>query len=277
MASNNISGIKMQCAETTLTGDFVNEESQFPKTGDSSESGSGSLVLSSSAAVGSGDSVELPRGNVVQANALKMVTTDAEATAQSSSSSNASHEALGDKWRFQVRLENGQFTTALKDALLRDLNLCLYSSPGSSFIPSFRGCGLRFGVVWFSPDDERSYNWLIEKLSAINEKAGEYRFTIEPFAAHQNKVCISIPWDAKEGLRDANVLKRLKFQNPTISADRWKVFKTKITDNNKLLFCSIDDTSLNLLQKQNFRLNYGFSKVHADVLPQKNSGKPSKI
>lgn len=272
-----ISGSKMQCAETTVSSEVVNAESQLSKTGDSSEAGSCSLALSSSTAAGLEDGVVLPRGNVVQANALGMETTNAEPTSQSSPSSDVPHGTPRDKWRFQVRLENGQFTTALKDALLRDLNMCLYSSAGSSFIPSFMGCGLRFGVVWFSPDDERSYNWLIEKLSAINEKAGEFRFTIEPFAAHKNKVCISLPWDSKEGLRDANVLKRLKFQNPKISTDRWKVFKSKISNNNKLLFCSIDDTSLNLLQQQNFRLNYGFSKVQVDVLLQKNSGKPSKI
>lgn len=198
---------------------------------------------------------------------------------KSSNSGNldAKETHVSDKWRFQVRLENGNFNVALKDALVRDLHGCLYSSTSSSFIPSFGGSGLRFGIVWFSPDNEESYNWIVEKLTAINEKAGDYKFIIEPYSVHQNKICVNIPWDAKEGLCIDNVLKRFKFQNPRIPVDCWRPIKLQPTNSgNQLLMCYIDDASLKLLRNQKFRLNYGFHKVQVDILPQKKTVKKSK-
>lgn len=273
MAANNVPEIKMQEAEEN-SGKTVNAESKVSTGEDSCEAVTGLSVLPCATAINPGNNGELPRGDDVLTNGNMEVSQEGCVPQISADVSNGTSSR--DKWRLQLRLVNGQFTPALKDALLRDLNLFLYSSPSSSFTPSFKGSGLRFGVVWFSPDNEHSYNWLVEKLTTINEKAGEFRFVIEPFAAYQNKICVNIPWDSKENLRDINVLKRLKFQNPSISADRWKIWKTKTTESNKLLFCTIDDASLNLLRKQNFRLNYGFNKVQADVLEQNKAAKSTK-
>lgn len=271
MAANNVfADTKMQQkpVEEFKPGEIVDPDSQVASVNDSRETGAFPPVLPSSTSADIGKN-DIPRGEDMHGNASK------EGEIEGTDPQIVSFPA--NKWRFQVRLVNGQFNPGLKDALFRDLNNCLYSDPCSSFIPSFGGSGLRFGVVWFSPDDEHSYNWLIDKLTAINEKAGEFRFTIEGYSAHQNKVCIRIPWDPKEGLRDANVLKRIKFQNPKFPTDNWKVSNSKITNlGDKLLFCSIDDASLKLLQKQKFRLNYGFQKIQVDVLQQKKTDRSKK-
>lgn len=269
-ANNNLAEAKMQEDQsgTINTGEKVESVSQVVSNDGSCGVAQLPPVLSSSASA-SDRIIGTPRGE----NMCVASTVGAnEKLVSSQSSTVAEGSPTREDWRFQVTLDNGQFTPALKDDLFRDLNKCLYSDPSSSFIPSFGGSGLRFGVVWFSPDNEESYNWLIDRLTAINEKAGEFRFTIEPYSVHQNRICIRIPWDSKEGLRDVNVLKRIRFQNPSLPADRWKVSKSQTTKlGDRLLFCSIDDTSLELLQKQKFRLNYGFQKVQADVMQQKKS------
>lgn len=185
----------------------------------------------------------------------------------------ASHR---DSIRFQVRLEKGCFTSALRDALMRDLNTCLFSSPPNSFIPSFSGTGLRFGVVWFAPDNNQSCDWLKEKLVAISEKAGDFKFKIEPFSLHQNRISISIPWDVKENLKDGDILRRLKFQNPRIPIDRWRIVKSQQSaGTNRFIFCCIDDDSLRILEKDQFKMSYAFEKIVVKLSQQNSSAKPS--
>lgn len=259
---------KMAAIESnkTTAGEIVDPEPQAVSTVDSCELGAHSSALSFATTAGSSGDKE-PRCKDGINHPLVADTRGSEAFVADISDGD-------DKWRFQLRLENGHFTDALKDALFRDLNTCLYSSPSSTFIPSFRGSGLRFGIVWFSPDNEESYNWVVDKLTAINDKAGKNRFIIEPYSAHQNKICVNLPWDAQEGLRGENVLIRLKFQNPRIPVDHWRVIKIQPTHSgNQLLMCCIDDASLKLLENQKFRLNYGFQKVQVDVLPQKRTTK----
>ncbi|XP_062556527.1 uncharacterized protein LOC134221347 [Armigeres subalbatus] len=191
-------------------------------------------------------------------------------------SSDNKRALTSENYRVQVKLVNGAFDNVLKNALIRDLNICLFSSPANSFIPSFQGCGLRFGAVWFAPDNQQSCDWLKDKLISINEKAGEFKFRIEPFSLHQTKICISIPWDDRELLKDGDVLRRLKYQNPRIPIERWRVVKTKFTSmGDRLTFCCIDDDSLRLLENDHYRMNYAFDKVFARVLHQKKSDKPS--
>lgn len=275
MAVNDkVSSVEMQevVDGATDSGRLIDNNSALSGTADSSVSSVSALLPATASTT---EATQFPRGEVEHKNVLSTGTKDVNDFHASPIVPDGTTN--GKNWRFQVRLENGQFTPALRDALWRDLNTCLYSSPSSSFIPSFDGSGLRYGVVWFAPENEGSYNWVVEKLSAINEKAGDFRFVIEPFAVHLNKVCVNLPWDMKEGLRDVNVLKRLKFQNPAFPADRWKVVQSKMTPvGNKLLICCIDDASMSLLEKQNFRLNYGFHKVQVDVLNRKKPSNPSK-
>lgn len=76
-------------------------------------------------------------------------------------------------YRFQISLKHGLFTNELKNELLFDLNNFLYQLPAdssTSFIPSFNGHGLRFGKIWFSPENEESSDWLKQRLNEINEK-----------------------------------------------------------------------------------------------------------
>ena len=171
---------------------------------------------------------------------------------------------------------NGFFTQALKDALLRDLNVALFSIPPNSFVPTFKGHGLRFGSVWFLPDNEPSSFWLKEKLSQINEKAGDFSFIIEKFTLYQKKVCLHIPWDSVEKLGDLGILKRLALQNPFIQLHKWKLQRASLTTAGKrFLICCIDSDTLKLLEAQKFILNYGFQKVSAKVTgktPHSKSG-----
>lgn len=177
--------------------------------------------------------------------------------------------------RFQISLNNGFFTTALRDELLFDLNNILYQLPANSFIPSFNSYGLRFGKIWFSPENEESSTWLKQKLNEINEKAVDgCKFSIEPFGLHQNKVCLNIPLILNESLSESDVLKRLHFQNPRLGICYWKMLRTKLTSaDNRMIICSLDDSSYILLKKLNFRVNYGFEKVDCKPYVQKNSAK----
>lgn len=179
--------------------------------------------------------------------------------------------------RIQVRLVNGTFTNAMKDSLLRDLNLCLFSSPPNSFVPSFSGSGLRFGAVWFAPDNKESCDWLKEKLAAINDVAGEFKFIVEPFSLYQNKVSFSIPWDANENLKNGDILHRLKLQNPRIPIDRWRIVRTQQSIDYRVIFCCIDDDSLHILRNSYFKINYTFDKVVVKVSQQSSSAKTSSV
>lgn len=181
-------------------------------------------------------------------------------------SSGPSHSDL----RFQVRMQNGSFTASLKDALLRDLHSSLFNLPSNSFVPTFKGHGLRFGVVWFAPDNEQSSAWLKETLGLINKSAGQHSFVIEPFNLIQVKVSLRIPWDSKECLSETNVLERLVKQNPIIEAHRWRVLKAADnTGGYRTILFGIDCGSLNLLEAQKFRLNYGFRKIIAKRIVKK--------
>lgn len=178
--------------------------------------------------------------------------------------------------RFKISLLNGFFTNVLKDELLFDLNNFLYQLPSTSFIPSFNGHGLRFGKIWFSPENEESSDWLKQKLNEINEKAVDgCKFRIEQFGLHQNKVCLNVPLIPNEHLSDADVLKSLHFQNPSLGFANWKILRTKsISTNNRLVICSIDDCSYNLLKKLNYKINYGFQKVLCKPYMQTKPAKP---
>lgn len=262
-------------AGKTSAGEIVDPDSQVVSVTETCDKGANSTALLS-AMVADSCGVEKPSGKdrfglaSGDETSSKMPGSEADAIV-----ANATNDS--DKWRFQIRLENGYFTETLKNELMRDLNVFLYSSSGSSFIPCFKGSGLRFGIVWFTPDNEDSFNWIVDKLKAINEKAGECKFIIEPYSVRQNKICLNLPWDTKEGLTEGNVLERLKFQNPCIPINHWRVINSQSTNSgNKLVMCTIDDTSLKLLEKQKFRLNYGFHTVQADVLPQKKSAKNQK-
>lgn len=130
--------------------------------------------------------------------------------------------------RFQVKLENGYFTKALKNDLVRNLYDYLYNLPPNSFIPSFDGYGLRYGKIWFSPENERSCIWLKQTLMEINEKAAsEFKFCIQSFCLKQNKICLNIPWNDKENLTGSDVLHRLHFQNPNYLINLWKIITVK--------------------------------------------------
>ena len=179
-----------------------------------------------------------------------------------------------DNYRIQVHLGNGNFTNALKDALLRDLNTCLFSLPANLFVPSLSGSGLRFGAVWFAPDNAESCSWLKQKLSSINEKAGDFTFKIEPFSLYQTRIAISIPWDPRENLKYVDILRRFRYQYPLIRFEYWRIVKTKtIADGFQLIVCCIDDYSLKILKSNNFRMNYAFDKVFAKILQQHETAK----
>lgn len=173
--------------------------------------------------------------------------------------------------RFQIKLENGFFTDALKDELLCDLNIFLYQTSPGSLIPSFFGCGIRYGRMWFSPENQESHDWLKQKLMMINEKAVDgFKFVFEPFSLHTNNICLRVPWNAKENLNQTDVLNRLVFQNPSILANFWKINNIKPLQNgHRLFFCSIGDDSVDRLKKQNFMVNYGFHKISACLLTKK--------
>lgn len=114
------------------------------------------------------------------------------------------------EFRFQVRLENGSFTEALKSELLGGLEALLYQIPKGSFIPEFKGCGLRYGKVWFSPGNQLSSDWLKQKLLEINERA-QVKFVIEHFGLHQSNECLNVPPGCRsnERLSDNDILKRI--------------------------------------------------------------------
>lgn len=176
-------------------------------------------------------------------------------------------------FRFQVRLENGLFTEALKDELLGGLEIFLYQLPPDSFIPGFNGCGLRYGKLWFSPENQASCDWLKQKLAEINERA-RLKLIVEEWNLHQNKVCLNIPaaGGSNGRLSDFDVLKRLHFQNQWAKIDRWHVFKGQTTtDGSRLIFVSVDDEAVSLLANQKWKLNYKFQKVIARLLEQKKS------
>lgn len=173
--------------------------------------------------------------------------------------------------RFQIKLQNGFFTNALKDELLSDLNVFLYQTPPGSLIPTFCGCGIRYGRMWFSPENQESHDWLKQKLMVINETAIDgCKFVFEPFNLHTNNVCLRVPWNANEKLNQTDVLNRIVFQNPSILANFWKINNVKSMENGyRLFFCSIGDDSVELLRKQNFMINYGFHKISARLLSKK--------
>lgn len=183
-------------------------------------------------------------------------------------SSSGEANSLISSLRLQIKLEKGFFTNALKDELLKDLHVLLYQTPPNSFVPSFYGSGLRYGKIWFSPENQESHNWLRNSLTMINEKVPiDFKFIIEQYNLHQNSVCLRIPWNAIEGLDQNSVLNRLVFQNPDILANFWRIINVAPPEKeHRLFFLSICDDSLNLLKKQNFMLNYGFQKVFARVL-----------
>lgn len=176
-------------------------------------------------------------------------------------------------FRFQLSLKNGFFTNELKDELLFNLNNLLYQLPSNSFIPSFNGHGLRYGKIWFSPENEESSAWLKGKLAEINEKAVDgCKFQIEPFGLHQNKICLNVPLIPNESLSDSEVLKRLHFQNPALGIGYWKILRAKsISVVNRLIICSIGDCSLKLLKSIDSKLNYGFQKVICKPYTQSKS------
>lgn len=180
--------------------------------------------------------------------------------------------------RFQVRLLNGVFTEDLKNDLMRLLNSLLYSTPPTSFIPSFVDSGLRYGVVWFSSDNTDSRNWLREKLGIINETAAAgFKFVIEPYTLHQNRVSFSLPWIAEEKLDEMGVLRRISIHNPALRAVHWKILRSEsVTGGKRLFFCSVDDGSLSLLEKQSFRFNYSFQKIYVRVDRSNKKNQKSK-
>lgn len=173
--------------------------------------------------------------------------------------------------RFQIKLKNGFFTDVLKDELLSDLNVFLYQTSPDSLIPTFFGCGIRYGKMWFSPENQGSHDWLRKKLVEINETATDgFKFVFEPFSLHTNNICLRVPWNAKEKLNQADVLNRIVFQNPSILANFWKINNVKQKENGyRLFFCSIGDDSVDLLKKQKFMVNYGFHKISAHLLSKK--------
>lgn len=173
--------------------------------------------------------------------------------------------------RLQIRLEKGYFTNALKDELMKGLNTLLYQTPPNSFIPTFLGSGLRYGKIWFSPENQESYDWLKQSLLLINEKAVvDFKFAIEQYDLHRNSICLRIPWNASEDLKRNDVLNRLVFQNPNILANFWGINKVIPSEKgHHLFFFNIGDDSLVLLKKQNFLVNYGFQKVFVRVLSNK--------
>lgn len=176
-------------------------------------------------------------------------------------------------YRFQVRLESGFFTEALKDELLGGLETLLYQLPPNSFIPGFNGCGLRYGKVWFSPENQASRDWLQQKLLEINERA-LIKLVIEEWSLHQNKVCLNVPVGGGSSARlsDHDILKRLQFLNPWAQIDRWRaVSGMKSNKGGRLLFVTVDNDSVSLLKKQKWKLNYRFQKVSARLLEQKSA------
>lgn len=179
-------------------------------------------------------------------------------------------------FRFQVKLDNGFFTVALKNDLIRNLYEYLYNLPADSFIPSFDGFGLRYGKIWFSPENEKSCIWLKQSLLDINEKAAnDFKFCIQPYCLKQYKICLNIPMNPNESLTTSDVLHRLDFQNPAFLINLWKVISVKAnTAKSRLIFCSADHDSFELLKKQKFRIYYGFQKVLVRELPQNVSAKP---
>lgn len=178
-------------------------------------------------------------------------------------------------FRFQVMLENGFFTSDLKDDLIRNLNDFLYNLPTDSFLPTFDGYGLRYGKIWFSPENERSCSWLKQTLMDINEKAAsDFKFCIQPYCLRQNRLCLNIPWNEKENLSEIDALKRLHYQNPSIRINLWKIVSVKSqSTGNRLIFCSAEHDSVEKLRKCKFRLYYGFQKVTVRVPAQKKSAK----
>lgn len=172
--------------------------------------------------------------------------------------------------RLQIRLEKGIFTNALKDELLRDLNILLYQTAANSFIPTFFGFGLRYGKIWFSPENQESHDWLKQSLLAINEKVPiDFRFIIEPFNLHMNSICLSVPWNTNENLNQNDILNRIVFQNPNLLANFWRINKVIPTEKgHRLFFFSISNDSLDILKTQKFSVNYGFQKVLARVLSE---------
>lgn len=180
------------------------------------------------------------------------------------------------QYRFQISMQNGYFTNVLKDELLNDLNNSLYQLPSGSFIPSFNSYGLRFGKLWFSPENEESSIWLKKRLAEINEKAVDgCKFFIETYGLHQNKVCLNIPLISNECLNEADILKRLHFQNPSLGIEQWKILRTKLmTASHRLVICAITDCSFNLLKSMNSRLNYGFQKILCKPYMERKSSKP---
>lgn len=213
------------------------------------------------------------RGKNYAKNQRKKLNRKVASTGKTSLSGEASDSKAS--LRLQIKLEKGFFTDVLKNELLKDLNVLLYQTPPNSFIPTFFGSGLRYGKIWFSPENQESHEWLRQRLLMINEKASvDFKFIFEQYNLHQNSICLRIPWNAIEGLNQNDVLNRLVFQNPNVLANFWRVNKVlQAVNDHRLFFFSICDDSLNLLKKQNYLMNYGFQKVSVRILSNKTDSR----
>lgn len=92
-------------------------------------------------------------------------------------------------YRIEVRLKNGNFTSALKNALLRDLNSCLYSSPSRSFVPSSVGqasdselSGSHQTTTKAVPGSSRSLLQLMKMLAILSSELNLLRCTNQKLA-----------------------------------------------------------------------------------------------
>lgn len=180
-------------------------------------------------------------------------------------------------FRFQLRLVNGVFTKELMNLLVRDLHQFMYSrAEGNSFMPSFRGHGLRYGLLWFSPENENSYTWLIHVLGLINDKAtSSHKFIVEEYNLYQTRICFTVHWDVEEKINEAVILTRLDLSNPVLQVGRWKHLSTRAPSvDSRQLFCSIDKECLKLLEQNKFRGNYGIRKVMIKMAVPNKAKKP---
>lgn len=227
-------------------------------------------------ATNSGDPNFAVKGKNYAKNQRKKQNRKAAFTGKPSFSGEASNSTSS--LRLQIRLEKGYFTNALKDELMKGLNSLLYQTPTDSFIPTFLGSGLRYGKIWFSPENQDSHDWLKQSLLQINEKAVvDFKFIIEQYNLHQNSICLRIPWNAIEDLNQNDVLNRIVFQNPNILANFWRINIVIPTEKgHHLFFFSICDDSLTLLKQQNLLVNYGFQKVSVNVSSHKSDSRTQK-
>lgn len=151
------------------------------------------------------------------------------------------------------------------DYLLGELASLQDLIPPNAEQAKFVGFGFSGGDLWIEAVDSFSLEWLQCSLNQLSSATLDFHFTVKCFVpppALQRFVGV-FPRCIKEHLRPDDVLKNIARLNTGLDTRYWRVFSLNRnrSDGRRFLVIGVDENSLRVLEKCNYKIFYRFTQI----------------